>query len=242
MTLALPIVALIDEVVNEFANGTRMFTAYEVSKEVQTRSKDAGLPVVRHLHMKEVIHAQLMNQLTVNNGSYQRQLKDVGAPTPAWVYYPDGGDPSGYTPMDRDDTDAADPVAADPVAADPVAADPAAVVDPVTLASVPVAAASADPVDPNTRTQDATGRLHVPNFVMRAAGFSPDDTVYVYEGTGDKPSMVLSKDKKDNSLTDYKVDGDGRVRISNAMLTLCKLDAQQFDFDGDTDVVEIKCV
>lgn len=226
------ITVLIEEVVDEFVGGTRMFTAFEVTKEVQSRLAAPGVLVVRHLHMKEAIHDQLSTKLTVNGGNYQRQLKDVNAPTPAWVYYPDGLDPSGYVPMDRSDPGnaATDPSQPATVAtfinndADPV--DPAVVVTPLSA---------------NPKAWETNGRLNVPNHVMRAAGFAPGDAVYVYEDSDSgSPSMVLSKTKKNvDPLTEYQVNSDGRVRISNAMLTMCKIDSQQFDFDGDTGVIVI---
>lgn len=94
--------AIIDEVVSLWIKQGRAFTAYEVSKEVQSRLKEDKQPFVRHLEMRDY-YAEcqpLINE--VRYGSYVQTVIDVGAPDPANLFHPDTYDPRNYKPMKRD--------------------------------------------------------------------------------------------------------------------------------------------
>jgi hypothetical protein len=92
---------LIHEVVTQRVQGDEMFTAFEISLAVQESARERGLPVERHRDMRGTIHEEMTTLLS--GGLYQRSLQNVGAPEPAYVYYPQGGDPTQYVPLSRRD-------------------------------------------------------------------------------------------------------------------------------------------
>ena len=92
---------LIDKVVDEKIANNEMFTAFDVSLDVKSKCRAQNLPIFRHSEMRQEIHQAV--QVFVANGNYEIVLKDVGAPRPANLYYPQGTDPDSYTPRKRDD-------------------------------------------------------------------------------------------------------------------------------------------
>jgi hypothetical protein len=93
---------IIHQIVQQRIQGDEMFTAFEISLAVQEACREKQLPVERHREMRGTIHDTLHTYL--DNGLYQRSLQNVGAPEPAYVYYPQGGDPTKYVPLSRRDT------------------------------------------------------------------------------------------------------------------------------------------
>jgi|15BtaG_2_1085339.scaffolds.fasta_scaffold00003_61 hypothetical protein len=93
----------VDEILDTFCALDQVFTAYDVSKEVQRVRKDNDLSFVRHDTMKNYIHAQMLaEKMSVRqDGLYARELRDsvnsMRLPSRAWVYSP--------VTNDADDTD-----------------------------------------------------------------------------------------------------------------------------------------
>ncbi len=229
---------LIAEVVNSKVDKDEMFTAFEVSLEVQQRAKGRGEAVERHGEMKETIHQELDRFL--QTGVFQRELRDVGAPSTAYVYYPDGEDPTNYQPMARRGD----------------SRKPAAPSTAVTTGSPAVAVATAQ-TDKNMvpklatdcaslgRHTDARGTLTIPAILMLAANFRPHDKVVFYsdDDNGTEVAVISHQTPPGvDPLTEYTVDKDANVRVTATQLEDAGLGGLDltYDFVGGSDHVMIK--
>lgn len=83
---------IIDQVVSDFLDQKRAFTAFEVSIAARKLGADE-----RHRHMKAYIHAKLADVL--NFGNYCRTLIPVGDGHQAFLYHDDTYNPSDYVPL-----------------------------------------------------------------------------------------------------------------------------------------------
>lgn len=224
---------LIREVLTEKVNRDEAFTAFDISCDVKELAKQRNLPSERHRDMRGEIHNQV--EQYVQQGVYDRVLRDVGAPSQAFVYYPTNGyDPSSYTPRQRSDGKPAPSVIS---------------YAPTAVAVAPAATAVADDDEDDGdglvrgRTGDARGTVAVPSHIMRAAGFKFKDVAYVSATTqnGD-PALVLAKQlvAGHSKLTCYTVDHGDNVRITEATLKTAGLDAGSYDFEREGDKVYVK--
>lgn len=219
---------LIFDVVTEFTGHNQAFTAFDVSREVQSRAKQDGKPVERHQHIKDDVHREIEQYVT--QGIYVRVLHDVGAPTKAFLYHPAGYDPANYVPINRS------LVASAPVSV-PVIAGSLAVATP--------AASATDDDDGDEqdkgRLPDARGTVCVPNYLLRAAGFSPKSTVHVRsDNRSGNPVLVISADST-NSLVSYTVDYHNNVRITSHTLQTGGVSSTDgYDFERDGNEVLVK--
>jgi hypothetical protein len=96
--------SVIDSIVDFKVQSGELFTAFDVSLEVQCNLKASGAfhsDNHRHRNIKNDVHKSIDRYL--GNAQYERQLCDVGASTDAFVYYPQGCDPSSYVPLTRND-------------------------------------------------------------------------------------------------------------------------------------------
>jgi hypothetical protein len=228
---------LIERVVDEKIQRDEMFTAFDVSLAVKDLARSEGVQEERHRHMKGAIH-QEMDQYTAT-GHYQRTLQDVGAGTPAWLYFPATADPSQYVPQQRRDvpqqpaTTPTTPTVAP--SAQPVAAGFAAV--------DPTDTDDGDQVDSVGRKPDARGTLTVPNALLRAAGFNHHDTAYVTSRTDDqgRPQLVITKRATSQPITTYTVDHAENVRVTKKALQDAGFGGTDitYDFDGTNDEVVV---
>ena len=250
---------VVQKVVEEWTGANRMFTLFDVSKEVQHRCGEANLPFFPHYpkpegHGKpatEGLHDTVQNAVLpfTGSGAYRRSNQEVGAASSAFVYYPAGADPSQYVPMGGK-------VAASTATAAP--AQPLVGNDPdlqnilgalANASGAPVTAtdgtgASAT-VAPNSGSGALTkDRLNVPPFIVRASGFVAGDTVYVVDedpaGEVQKPVLVLLKEQPPKSLTEYKVSADSRIRVTPAMLKMGGLEGDTFEFEADNGKIVVK--
>lgn len=91
---------LIREVSAEAVRQQESFTAYQISKRVQIRQKEKGLPFTRHLTIRNDVHRELATYL--RDGSYDRQLVQVTPDQQAYLYFPMGSPPmaDSVTPTD----------------------------------------------------------------------------------------------------------------------------------------------
>jgi hypothetical protein len=221
---------VVREVVSEFVDDDRLFTAFDVSKEVQKRLTDRNLPFERHRHLKGTIHQEL-EQFT-QTGVYERQLHDVGAPTQAFLYFPPNTDPNDYVPQDR-------PQKAVQTTTAPVGT-PHPATNKLTLATDD----DDDEGDEKDtgRTPDNRGTLGVPGYILTAAGFSDGETAYV-ESSNDNGTPILTLVKRaTNPLTSYTVLPGDRVRINAGTLAQCGIGGANngYDFERDGDKVVVK--
>lgn len=215
---------LVREVVQRKVNNDELFTAYDVSKEVQELAKQRGVPAERHRDMKNAIHDE-MEQFT-NSGVYARTSVDVGAPIPPFLYYPSNGDPNSYVP-------------ANPGHPIPVSAIPP---------TNPVAAAvSANPAGNGGRLADQRGTLTIPATLMRSMGFTPFQTAYVYGRTDASGNPVVAiaptAPQGVSVLTTYTVDKACNVRVTQKQLRaagIAQNTQDSFDFGTDNGEVYVR--
>jgi len=95
---------IIEQVVDEFLKAAKAFTAYDVTIEARKRGMQE-----RHRNIKSFVHSTIATILDTiqsdpNESDYDRELKDVGAPEQAFLYFPDGYNTDRYEAMDRNDT------------------------------------------------------------------------------------------------------------------------------------------
>jgi len=193
---------LIAEVVDQKVDNDDMFTAFDVSLEVKALAKKEGLPVERHRHMRREIHNCMSRH--VNGGTYESTTWDVGAPNPAILYFPTGGDPNEYKPQERDKKSQSN---GHKPAQDGLfdASDDGDDGD--------------SGVDLKGRKPDARGTLAIPNSFIRDAGYKHGDRLYVAtDDDNGEPVLVVSDDKA-GALVSYVVDHGDNVRITDSVLT-----------------------
>src|SRR2546423_13316267 len=80
---------LIDQVVQEWVQAGRLFTAYDVTLEARNRGGN-----VRHNDARDLVH-EFYEQGRMGAG-YTRSLIDVGAPTKPFLYHRFADDPKTY--------------------------------------------------------------------------------------------------------------------------------------------------
>jgi hypothetical protein len=241
--------SVIDSIVDFKVQSGELFTAFDVSLEVQCNLKASGAfhsDNHRHRNIKNDVHKSIDRYL--GNAQYERQLCDVGASTDAFVYYPQGCDPSSYVPLTRNDAPVSNsnpyvintaPVVSAPVVSAPVVSAP--------VVSAPVVSSANDGGTDDAgdgRKPDSRGTVCVPNYLLRNAGFSSGDTASVYSGKDDlgNDCLVISKQVPAgvNPLTTYTVDSYCNVRITHSVFANTGNVASSYDFDGNSTSVFVK--
>ena len=249
---------MIEETVDGFVGQGRMFTAYEVSLAVNERRKGQSLPWVRHSEMGGDVHAYMSTYL---NGTYQRVQMDVGAPQKAFVYYPQGADPTTYVPMKRFDGAQAPapqlapdpslqnilqslanangaPVTATTLAGSSVTVPPMPSIMMGMVASTAPATNGIDTKDP-----DKFGRVNVPAVLVREAGLKPGDKAFVYEGNHqNKPCLVVSQHATSPSgspVTEYTVESHYTVKLRPGVIERAGLGKGPYEFSGSSNQIRV---
>lgn len=215
---------LISEVCREKTTAGDLFTAFDISLEVQRRAKIAGIPGERHRELKDTIHDTLETYATHNGGEYSRTLMDVGAPEKAFVYHRQQDDPyTLYKPLDRSQFQSA--------------------------ASVTAAAVQQAVVVPTGAYRpDARVTLCVLAEHLRKIGAQPGNKVVV-AASADQLT-VYTKDKADAMTfanpawnAEYTVDSYGNVRITKATLRLAfkeaKTGSNLYRFESDANEIRV---
>jgi bifunctional DNA-binding transcriptional regulator/antitoxin component of YhaV-PrlF toxin-antitoxin module len=205
--------AAIDAVVSRLTSQNMMFTAFDVTKEVwKELGHDASERWQAGFHnsIKGDVH-QAMAPL-VQTGTYQRSLEHIGAPAPAFVYYPAGGDPSQYQ-------------SGIPQASPAPAVSPLAVVKDTTDSNA-TNDDDDDDDDDDTAIRSLTkyGRLTVPNVWMKHVGFHPGDTAYLDLVQTGRIAVVKDSAGVKSTLGSYVVDEDVNIRILKHALAAAGLD------------------
>lgn len=86
----------ITNAIEERVQKNEMFTAFDITLAVQEECRKDGVTHPTHKEIKEFIHDNMKLEL-----SYTSSFVDVGAPTKAKLYYPQGNDPQHYIPKPR---------------------------------------------------------------------------------------------------------------------------------------------
>ena len=218
---------LIIEVVTAKVDGDEKFTAFDVSREVQARQEEDGVPMDRHRNIKNDIHREMAQY--VDSGIYEKTLHEVGAPSLAFLYHPSGTDPSDYVPQHRQNAPPRQPQA------QPQPVQP----------SQPQGAVGGPMSGQNGHRGDARGTLAVSCDVVREAGFVRGELAYVFpQVRNGQDVLVISKNNPGNFRASYTVDEYENVRITHSTLSVLtdngpSVDTFDFEVDG-TEVVVSK--
>ncbi len=232
--------SLIEQEIDQKVQQNVMFTAYDITIAVQETLKSQGSfdpSVHRHRHLKRDIHRAAGS--AISTGQFQQTLRDVGAPTQAFVYHPIGSDSTTYMPIKRKDS----------------LADGKAAVQPSSPHAINVPAQSTAVVDADDdandagdgsdvgRVADQRGTLAVPAFLLRQLGLKFNDKAYVLL-RGDHLAVVSSPDNGEVPIASYTVDHGLNVRITHAVLRVPRAgqpdrDAS-YDFDLESNAVLVR--
>jgi hypothetical protein len=209
--------ALVKQVVTNRVDADEMFTAFDISLAVKEIAKKTGQQAERHRDMKGAIHAEMQNYLA--SGVYRRELVNVGAPTKAFLYFPDGADPSDYVPVGHQKS--------------------VSTVQPAALPSPPPVATddSDDDDEGDGRRVDARGSLSVPSHLVLSRGLNSGDRIFVRPDNG---NLVVSQVDNGNATTSYVVDKNHNIRITQSQLAGSGFTPQDtFDFSDNGDDIVI---
>lgn len=218
--------SFIQDIIEKLVDEDKMFTAFDVSLAAKKKARQAGELVERHRHMKNAIHQEMDRYLS--NGLYERQLMDVGSNLRAFIYYPEGQDPTQYTPLKRFDTQ------------------PTTTPTAMTTSTNSTDDDDDDDARSDTRgdgSPDSRGTINVPTYLLRAAGIEPSDEVHVAATTdNDESVLIITKNRPTDidPLVTYKVDPNGAVRISKGQLNAGGLYGKKYEYDGSTNKVVVK--
>jgi len=218
MTIDRDILAKINEVVTDWIDQTRMFTAFEVSLAL----KEQGVRE-RHRNLREHVHQAIFR--VGGPRDYSRTLMDVGAPEQAWVYHPQDSSPYRYRPLDRTGHELP---ADDPTFVVPALRKPGRLVwGSAAQAAVPAGAFGTD----------QRGRLCIPTSLLQGIGSGPGQRVAV-EAQADQGTLTirpLGGTERAPADASYTVEPDGNVRLTQGTLDKAGLGGLQcYRLEGDT--------
>lgn len=220
----------IREVVKEWVAVGRMFTAFEVSLAAKERGVEE-----RHRNMRNRVHEIIYDEGVNNN--YTRMLMDVGAPEQAWLYYPVGGDPYSYQPLDRN-------------AHDTRASGTPAILPPVQ--AIPLIAGQSQPavIPQGAYGVDRRGRLCIPVKMLHEIEVQPKDRVNVVSDEDDHVVTIRKRVELTTPLNDdpfeesdettvYTAENDGNVRVTQRTLGKAGIAGKQcykIESNGDGEI------
>jgi hypothetical protein len=212
---------LINDVVNEFVNDSKMFTAHNVTAEVRRRTTDR----VQHDEVKREVHG-LFNSGTMF--SYNRSLACLPGVNPQpWVYHPISADVSLYNGQPTGSCLAPMPT--------PTA---------VNLAAATNSISTNGSSNSDSSKLDTTNRLCIPAKLVRQAGFRSGHNVLVLKNPNDTELVLTNAAYAATMIgvpvTEYIVDSYDNVRITLAALKKGGLDGREFDIEGDSDKITVK--
>jgi hypothetical protein len=213
-------VALINDVVNEFVNDGKMFTAYNVTTEVRKRTKDR----IAHDEVKRDVHRMF------NDGemfSYNRSLAMLPGINPQpWVYHPLAADISLYNGQPTGTVTSTPPFSGVPTL----------------IPHVPNSISTNAVASDNVFKLDTTNRLCVPAKLIRNLGLSAGDQAAVMYDS----ELILTSEGKAATMTSadyitsYVVDSYDNVRLTLTALQKGRLNGTEFEIEGDLEKVTIR--
>jgi hypothetical protein len=215
----------ITQVVKQFVEEGKMFTAFEVSLAV----KEQGVQQ-RHRHMKDTVHEVIFE--IGGPASYTRTLMDVGAPEQAWVYHLPQDNPYKYVPLPRADGKP------QPKADDPFIV-PIGVRNPIKLNA---AVKSPAAIPPGAFGTDQRGRLCIPVPMLARLGAGPGQSVDVRcDATEEKVYITRpNPTQPQDPDTTYTVEPDGNIRITQGTLEKAGIDHLQcYCIEGNASLISV---
>lgn len=219
----------IAEVVREWVDQGKMFTAFEVSLAVKERGVEE-----RHRHLRDTVH-DVIFEIGGPMG-YTRTLRDVGAPQQAWVYHLPSDNPYRYVPLDRSSSGQK---AADVVDVALPLVIPVGVKNPISLQTIKTTPAI---IPDSAYGTDQYGRVCIPLTLVARLGVAPGQQVHVtcslLDGkvtiTRPDPSLPLDPD------TTYTIEPDGNIRIPQGTLEKAGIDGlQTYRIEGNASQITV---
>lgn len=204
--------ATLNQIITDWTNTGRAFTAYEVSLE----AKKQGLQE-RHANLRDEIH-QLMDA-ALSFGNYRRTNVSVGSGLTAMLFHPDTYDVNQYQPLDRS---ALDRKSSTTPVFNPAPASTSPVTTPTT----------------SGYALDFRNRLMVRKTFLEGIGANFGDTVGVFVEAG-KASIRSFDPLQDTPHTTLKVERDGEVRVSQSTLMAAGFTGSNFNIQLTNSQIEI---
>ena len=210
---------LIEEVVSERVENEELFTAYDISREVQNRARNNGTPFERHRDMKNYIHNVMQDYLGVE---YVKTLHRIGDNN-AIVYHPPHRQAAEYVSgIDEPAKEGFATYGPAVVAAVQENRPPQHVFNAQQVADVVSSwkiANQSDKIINLVRNYgvDGRGSLIVPAKIVREAGFQPKQKVYV--GRQFHSLHIVDEDFIGSDAS-YTVDDYGNIRITAGVVKL----------------------
>ncbi len=217
----------LNEIITEWTNEGRVFTAFEVSLEAKKRNVEE-----RHRNMRDRIH-EIIHLVAGPGSSYSRTLMDVGAPEQAWVYHPLRANPYEYEPLPRNDQ---------PRQPRPSVL-PRAPRNPVALSTGNAAPAV---IPPGAYGTDQRGRLCLPVNLLAQIGVTAGQRVNVVCDPANEQMLITRANAPgtpDSTTPDtsYTAEPDGNVRITQGTLEKAALDGVQcYRIEGTPQVISVR--
>lgn len=248
----------IASVVEDYVGSRRLFTALQISREVQRQATQAGEEFEPHRHLRNAIHREMQNYLQSGptGGDYAQMtvhIEEGSERFSAELFYPVECDTPEDTykewlrnntiPSAMDVNRRPAPVAP---ASDP-AVDPNVPATVAAIASVPAVAVPApaaapkprnSPLQKTNRIADDRGTVSVPSDLVTAIGLTARSTAHCYRHpVGSGNVLVITKDEIPvgtdgfEKLTEYTVDDHLNIRITHAQLVVAELTNEQPGID-----------
>lgn len=212
---------IVDEISNR-VNGNEMFTHYDITLAVRNQFSNDKI------YHKDIKHdIQIECERFLGFGAYDRVLRDMGNGQKAFVYYPQGSDPSGYVPNHQ-------PVsAASSSSSVTVVSPPQQQTQTSTQIMIKVATG---------RVPDARGSITVPSKLLEAAGFGVGDIVLISYTRTPVQEILVAKDVPNgyNRLTTYKVDKNNNVRITKYQLLAAGMGSGSYEFERNGNEIVVR--
>ena len=207
----------IEEVIDQKMNNNEMFTAYDVSLDIQ---KNHGIKE-RHNNMKHYIH-DVMNEHLDNYMPYKKSVVTINGKGSAFLYCHMNSDPNTYTPV----------VVAVPQPTGAIASAPAQTSTAVVSSNH---AKKTSTVKTNSRD-----RLIIPKSSLESIGLVPKGIAVVYADPNLDAIIISSKKVTPDSswtlLNKYIVDKSGNIMISENVMKKADItsgDSYYVDSNGD---------
>lgn len=215
---------LVEEVLDLVVGSRDMFTALDISKEVQRRLKEAKLYVHeshRHLSLKQHIHDQCNAEL---DATWQRTLISIdNVDVRPFLYFPSEKDPADYvTKYPVQDQNAG------------------LTAGTVTQQFHVVGPATAAVKVPGTCVFNSADNLHVPRRIIRGMGLTPGDTLYAVVDAAGSVSLLKTLDPNQTSVRDVKVDARQDVRMKRGIISALGLNGASFTISEDNGKITIR--
>ncbi len=223
----------LDEVVREWIEDRKLFTAFEVSIEAKSRGVNE-----RHRNMKDHVHTAIARIGSAH--SYTRTLMDVGAQTQAWVYHHTGDNPYTYRPLDRGNTRQR---AATPATAAPSPNAPAVYQGLRNPAPLTPNAGSPRNNNDGVCGTDAQGRVTITASMLKGMDIEAGETAIVVCDAANKEIRITRPTIFDDNDpdTNYSVESDGSIRIAPSALDEAGIGGlQSYNVSGDSDCITVK--